>query len=128
MTTLRAGDTLTAEIPGFSQARMTAYGRQMGTYGAIHTDPEYAKSTPTGTTIVQGMLVLAPLDRIMRRLVGAERWLTQGRTEVKIVGMTRPDQATRIDIEVLAVEAERLKLSFTIRAGDATVIVGEVEA
>jgi acyl dehydratase len=127
MSDLKPGDTLSAEIPGFSQARMTTYGKQMGTYGAIHTDPEFAKTTPQGTTIVQGMLVLAPLDRIMRRLVGAERWLTHGRTEVKIVGMTRPDQATRIDIEVLAVEPQRLKLGFTIRAGEATVIVGEVE-
>ena len=59
MSDLKPGDTLSAEIPGFSQARMTTYGKQMGTYGAIHTDPEFSKTTPFGKQIAHGVLGLS---------------------------------------------------------------------
>lgn len=125
---LSVGEVLTCEAGGYAQATMNAYGKVVGTYGAIHTDPEFAKTTPQGTTIVQGMLVLAPLDLLMQRLVGAERWRTKGVVETKVVGMTRPDQASRFELTVLEVSPDRLKVAFTVRTEEATVLVGEASA
>lgn len=125
---LSVGEILTCEVGGYAQEQMNAYGRAVGTYGAMHTDPEFAKTTPQGTTIVQGMLVLAPLDRLMSQLVGAARWRTQGRVETKVVGMTRPDQPTHFELTVLEVSPDHLKVAFTVRTTEATVLVGEASA
>lgn len=125
---LTVGEVLTCEVGGYAQEQMNVYGRTVGTYGAMHTDPEFAKTTPQGTTIVQGMLVLAPLDILMQRLVGAERWRAHGVVETKVVGMTRPNQATQFELTVLEAAPDRLKVAFTVKTEEATVLVGEASA
>ena len=96
MTEQTTARTLTADIEATTQEQMNAYGAVAGTYGKIHTDPEWAKGQPVGGVIVQGMLVLAPLHEAMVQLYGAERWLSGGRFESKIIGMSRPGEARRL--------------------------------
>jgi acyl dehydratase len=128
MIDLHPGDVFTLEIPGIAQDQMNVYGELMGTNGAIHTDPAYAATTPQKKTIVQGMLVMAPLDVVMRRLVGEDRWLSGGVVETKIVGMTHPGEATILELTVKEAGADRAAFAFTIKAGDKTVLVGDVSA
>lgn len=128
MNDLAPGDVFTVEIPGVTQPQMNVYGDLMGTNGAIHTDPAYAATTPQQKTIVQGMLVMAPLDVVMRRLVGEDRWVTGGVVETKIVGMTHPNEATTLELTVKEAGPERATFAFTIKAGEKTVLVGDVSA
>ena len=127
MTDLQVGDVLAAELSPFTQDQVNAFGELMGTNGKIHTDPEYARGTPRGRTLVQGMLVLAPVEQVMSRLAGPSRWLAQGRIEAKIVGMTSPGDAAALELTVQEV-SPALRLSFAIRAAEAVVLVGEASA
>ena len=128
MTDLSPGDIFTIEIPGIAQEQMNVYGDLVGTNGAIHTDPVYAATTPQKKTIVQGMLVMAPLDVAMRCLVGEDRWIAGGVVETKIVGMTHPGEATTLELTVKEAGPDRAAFTFTIKAGEKTVLVGDVSA
>ncbi|GAA5167968.1 MULTISPECIES: MaoC family dehydratase [Amycolatopsis] len=47
----------------FGQDDVDRFGRFSGGDGRIHTDPGYARSTPFGRTLVQGMLLVALVER-----------------------------------------------------------------
>jgi len=114
-----------ADIAPTTQEQINAFGALMGTYGRIHTDPDYAATTPLKGVIVQGMLVLAPLHEVMRRIFGAERWLTGAEVESKIVSSARPGEGGRISVEVTENDATKAAGTFTISKPDGSpVIVG----
>jgi hypothetical protein len=115
----------TADIAPTTQEQINAFGALMGTYGRIHTDPEYAKTTPLKGVITQGMLVLAPLHDVMSRIFGTERWLTGAQVESKIVASARPGEGGRISVDIAENSAAGATGSFTISKPDGSpVIVG----
>lgn len=122
---LSAPTVLVADIPGVSQEQINRFGALMGTHGRIHTDPEFARTTPLKGVIVQGMLVLAPVHAAMARIFGNRRWLTAGRIETKIIAYTRPGDAGRLTVTIEQWGAEEAVGSFTIaRENGDSVLVG----
>jgi len=120
-----APTVLTADIPPVSQEQINRFGALLGTHGRIHTDPDFARTTPLKGVIVQGMLVLAPIHEAMTRVFGAERWLTAGHVETKIVAYTRPGETGRLTVIIERSDAEEAVGSFTIaRPNGDTVLVG----
>ncbi|MGE0215618.1 MaoC family dehydratase [Mycolicibacterium sp.] len=47
----------------FDQSDLDAFGAVSGGDGRIHTDPDYAAGTRYGRTLVQGMLLVALMER-----------------------------------------------------------------
>ncbi len=72
-----------------SQDQLHAYAQAAGDHNPIHVDPEFARGTPFGGTIAQGMLVLAIIGEMMYRAFG-ERWATGGRLKVRFKAPARP--------------------------------------
>lgn len=124
-TALSAPTVLVADIPPISQDQINRFGALLGTHGKIHTDPEFAKSTPLKGVIAQGMLVLAPIHEVMSCIFGAGRWLAGGHLEAKIIAYTRPGEAGRITVEIERSDAAGASGSFTVgkENGD-SVLVG----
>jgi 3-hydroxybutyryl-CoA dehydratase len=121
---IEPGTTLVADVAPYSQDDVNRFGALLGTHGRIHTDPEFAKTTPLKGVIVQGMLVFAPVHEVMTRLFGADRWLRHGKVEAKIIAYTRLNEGTQISVLVDRTEPDAAG-SFTIRKenGD-SVLVG----
>ncbi|CAO3425928.1 MaoC family dehydratase [Azospirillum doebereinerae] len=120
-----APTVLTADIPPVSQEQINRFGALLGTHGRIHTDPDFARTTPLKGVIVQGMLVLAPVHEAMTRIFGAERWLTAGRIETKIVAYTRPGEAGRLTVTIDRSDDDEAAGSFAItRPNGDSVLVG----
>lgn len=99
---MKPGEIIQRRWLEITQAQIDAWGELAGIGGAIHSDPEYAASTPLGGVIAQGMLVLAPLHNIMLELVGQKVWHTSGRLSAKLVNVTRPGDSVTYEIAVQA--------------------------
>ena len=61
---LEVGDIFTGKRAGVTFEEVCVFGNLLGFYGKIHTDMEYARTTPFGGVIVQGLLVLAPISQL----------------------------------------------------------------
>jgi len=72
-----------------SQDMLNRYAEASGDHNPIHTDEEFAKTTPMGGTIAHGMLVLATISEMMTAAFG-ERWLNSGTLEVRFRAPARP--------------------------------------
>lgn len=115
----------TATVGPISQDQINAFGQLVGTFGRIHTDPEWAATTPLKGVIVQGMLILSPLHEVMYRIFG-KRWISTGEVSCKIINSTRPGEETKVVITVDEDSSEAAKGSFVITRGDGTsVIIGD---
>ena len=78
----------------FAQADIDRFGRVSGGDGLIHTDPDYAAATPFGHTLVQGMLLVA----LMERAVGAVApQRLDSRLDVKFVAPVGPGMEVCIE-------------------------------
>ena len=64
------------------QALVDAYARAARDPNPLHTDVEYAKTTPFGRPIAHGMLVLALVAEAMANTFG-ERWASGGTLNVR---------------------------------------------
>lgn len=127
MTELQIGERFHLDIAAVPQAHVNGFGALMGTNGRIHTDPEFAKTTPLKGPVVQGGLVIAPLHGAMCCLVGEGRWLRHGKIDAKFISFTRPDDAARLELKVEAASDSNLHLSFSVTKADGTkVVVGDV--
>ncbi|MGE0059375.1 MAG: MaoC family dehydratase [Dehalococcoidia bacterium] len=72
-----------------TQPMLQQYADASGDHNPIHTDEEFAKTTPMGGTIAHGMLVLSTISRMMTAAFG-ERWLSTGTLEVRFRAPSRP--------------------------------------
>jgi acyl dehydratase len=122
---LAVGDKVKTNCDALVQDKLNRFGNMLGTNGKIHTDPEFAKTAPAGDVLVQGMLVLAPLHSVFCTLFGEDVWLTHGAMECKLIGATHPSEAITYDVEITAVEPNRVTLDYScIKANDTKVAVG----
>ncbi len=64
------------------QARVDAYAEAARDHNPIHVDEAFAATTPFGTRIAHGMLVLALVSEAMTAAFGA-RWATSGALKVR---------------------------------------------
>ncbi len=127
MIPLAIGDQFTAHMQPVAQAQINKFGDLLGTHGPIHTDPEFAKTTFLKGVVVQGGVLLAPVHDFMCQLVGEDRWMRHGWMEAKIVSYTRPEDATRYELRVEALDAQELRLSVACtKDADAKVMVGTI--
>ena len=128
MIDLRPGDQFFADIAPVAQSRVNAFGDLMGTNGRIHTDPDFARTTPLKGPVVQGGLIIAPVHDALCRLVGRDRWLRHGRLDAKFISFTRPDEGARLDLAVESASDAGVRFSFAITKTDGTkVVVGDID-
>lgn len=62
---------------------MDDFGLASGGTGLIHTDPEFAATTAFGATLVQGVYLLAVIEKELSDRV--DGWAVRGSVEVKFV-------------------------------------------
>lgn len=67
----------------FSQQDMDDFGVASGSTGLIHTEPEFAATTPFGATLVQGIYLLAVIEKELCDRV--PEWAGRGSLDVRFV-------------------------------------------
>jgi acyl dehydratase len=67
----------------FRQQDMDDFGVASGTTGLIHTEPEFAATTPFGATLVQGVYLLAVIEKELCDRV--PEWAVRGSLDVRFV-------------------------------------------
>ena len=66
----------------FSLSRVRAFAAVAAADDPIHVDPAFARTTRSGTNIVQGKLVMTLISRLMLGVAGAA-WLERGRLDLR---------------------------------------------
>lgn len=84
-----------------TQGQIDAYAQASGDDNPLHTDPAFAATTPLGSTVAHGMLVLAWLSDLLSDSLG-ERWAAGGAFRIRFRAPARP--------------GDRLALSATVRS------------
>lgn len=100
-----------------SQAQIDAYGEASGGNGLIHTDPEYARGTPFGATLVQGIYLFALIEGRLTRL--HPDWPERGVLDVTFIGPVKADRDFHIDITTDPDQPGRMRVHATTPDGDA---------
>jgi acyl dehydratase len=122
-----AGHTLSREGPLLTQEAFNDFGELLGTDAPIHVDPAYARQTPFGNTIAQGMLLLAPLESWLCELFGESAWFEGGHLHVRLL---KPAVAgERVTMHLRAIEptaANTTALAFVLRCGERELATGKV--
>jgi acyl dehydratase len=85
----------------FTQRDMDEFGVASGGTGLIHTEPAYAATTPYGATLVQGVYLLAVIERHLSERVPG--WVDGGVLEVKFVAPVT--EGTPFTVEITATTA-----------------------
>lgn len=79
-----------------SQVDIDRFARASGGTGLIHTDPEYARRTSYGATLVQGIYLFALIEgRLTER---HPDWIERGVLDVTFVGPVTADSSVHIAI------------------------------
>jgi acyl dehydratase len=102
----------------FSQQDMDDFGLASGGTGLIHTEPDYAETTPFGATIVQGIYLLAVIEKELCDAVPS--WRRGGSIEIKFVSPVT--EGTPFSVEVTP-DGEAT-WTVTARTPDRVAIVG----
>ena len=124
---LEAGQTLRRECAVLTQEAFNEFGALLGTDAPIHVNPDYARGTPFGGTIAQGMLLLAPLESWLCELFGEAAWYGGGRIHVRLLNPAKAGERVTMVLEVTARDATRVSaLDFTLLCGDRKLAVGKV--
>ena len=96
---------------------MDDFGVASGGTGLIHTDPEFAAATPFGATVVQGVYLLAVIEKeLCDRIAG---WSVRGSVEVRFVSPVLA--GTPFSVEITEDEPGTWTLLASTPAGPAVV-------
>lgn len=117
------GEKYIARIAGAKQDQVTQFGRLMGTAGRIHTDPEWAASSPAGGILVQGGLMMSPLHELMARVLGAQRWLRSAEVTIKVISFIRLEEDITLTVGVEEVSDAGIKFEASWRKDDGTAVM-----
>jgi 3-hydroxybutyryl-CoA dehydratase len=77
-----APQTLPEITHAVTQTQVDAYAEASGDHNPLHTDAEFAASTPYGRTVAHGMLVLSFLSEMMTHTFGIN-WASGGKLKVR---------------------------------------------
>lgn len=105
-------ETTTSAVRVFSQDDLDTFGIASAGTGLIHTEPEYARTTPFGATLVQGIFLLAVVERQLCELV--PNWAEGGTISVKFVSPVRTGEEFRVQIAPDQDEPSRLRIEGSV--------------
>lgn len=80
----------------FEQEDMDNFGIASGGTGLIHTEPDYARGTSFGSTLVQGLYLLAVVEKQLCDL--APGWAESGTISMKFVSAVKSGDEFRVEI------------------------------
>lgn len=103
-----------------TQERINLFAEATGDWQWIHTDPEKAAATPTGTTIAHGFLVLSLIAGVNQQLLAIEdatSRLNYGLDRVRFPASAPVDSVVRGYTTLKSVESTRagIQLKFQVR-------------
>jgi acyl dehydratase len=101
----------------FSQDDLDAFGVVSGGTGHIHTDPDFAAGTPFGRTLVQGLFLLAVVEKALCEAVP-----TWSDLSVKFVGPVGVGDEFRVEVRDQSGTPDGVSIEAYV--GDRTVLVG----
>jgi 3-hydroxybutyryl-CoA dehydratase len=104
----------------FTQEELDAFGYASGGAGHIHTDPEFAAATPFGRTLVQGLLLLAVVERAIETALPDP---TVGWAELRVVFVAPVGVGDEFRVEIAPADAPGL-VRVEAFAGSTTALVG----
>jgi 3-hydroxybutyryl-CoA dehydratase len=121
----RPDDALPSITKEIDQDRINRWATISGDFNKLHVDPEYAKGTPFGGTIMHGPMSLAFLNELMMECFG-ERWAVGGRLlDVRFVAPIRPGDRIRITGTVKEVRGAEIECDLYIqKEGGEKAVVG----
>ncbi|MBW3095977.1 MaoC family dehydratase [Pseudohoeflea coraliihabitans] len=106
------------------QAMIDAYAAISGDFNPVHVDPDFAATTPFGTTIAHGCIPMEPIFRLVQSRTGQPAMPPNSRMKLRYLRPAHPGDT--IGIEVTAT----LETGFEFRCinqRDETVIEGNVQ-
>lgn len=86
---LKEGDELPPVRKEVTQEKINQYAEASQDFNPLHTDLEFAKTTPFGGTVAHGLLSLAYISEMMTRSF-ARGWLAGGKLTVSFLAPVRP--------------------------------------
>jgi acyl dehydratase len=99
------------EWMSFDQASVNAYGAASGEDHWIHTDPERAKASPLGATIVPAFQMMSKIGRLQRQVweppAGVKSTMHYGFDRIRIPAPLKVGEQFRAHFKVVAAEAKR---------------------
>lgn len=104
-----------------SQEEVNRFAEASEGRGRIHTDPEYAESTPFGGTLVHGHFLFAMMEKELGEHIPG--WNERGRLKATFVKPLKVGQAFQLVWE----RSEDNKLNLAIKSEGETLVVGEGE-
>jgi acyl dehydratase len=114
-------------IRQLNQRMIDLYAAASGDHNPIHTDVEFAKTTPMGGTIAHGMLVMATLSEMMTAAFGTD-WLNNGALDVRFRSPARPGDVVTASAVFQKQDGDRLRYAVECRNDkDEVLITGAAE-
>ena len=115
---LPSGHRLQRHGPALDQTAFDTFGALLGTDAPIHVDPAYAAKTVFGSTIAQGMLLLAPVESWLCELFGEEAWSVGGRLEARLISPARVNEVVLHELEVTCNDAKAITFAIRVMCGE----------
>ncbi len=100
-----AGATLPVLHKTITQTDIDRYAMASGDHNPIHIRPEYARTTPLGTTVAHGMLLLAYISQVMTAAFGTA-WLKRGKMYARFKAPARPGDTISVSGAVTKVDTQ----------------------
>jgi 3-hydroxybutyryl-CoA dehydratase len=86
-----------------TQEDINLYAEASRDFNPIHIDEDFAKKTPLGGTIANGMLILAYVSQMMTAAFGRD-WLAGGKLNVRFKTPARPGDTITISARISGIE------------------------
>ena len=114
--------TVGAQLPSTSRTvtleMLRSYAAASGDHNPIHTDPDFAATTPFERPIAHGMLLLAYIMEMLTTTFGAD-WITAGQLKVRFRKPAYANGAVTAWGTVKKVDATSGSLQITVGCRDA---------
>lgn len=124
---LEEGAALPTIVKTLTQEKINRYAAVSGDHNPLHTDEQYAATTPFGGAIAHGMLVLAYISEMLTAAFG-ERWLTSGRLKIRFRAPARPGDTLTASGHVLRASERKTVCEVECRKQDGELLIsGEAQ-
>jgi len=110
----KIGDELAPIIKKMTQEKINKYVSAAEDYNPIHVDPEFAKSTPFGSTIAPGFQYIAYISELMAREFGSG-WYESGFLDVRLRRVVKPGDWLTTRAKVIDKKEEDKKVICEVR-------------
>lgn len=123
---LAAGYALPGITRVIDQETIDVYAAASGDFNPLHVDPDYARATPFGNTILHGYFTMALAAQVME-LWRPEDWRNGGTLEVNFLGPVSPGDRLELSAtvdEVVETPKRSAVCRITGRVGDRVVLAG----